>query len=119
MSEEMKFTKEEIIKELQESRKNKFNLITRFEFKRLWFWLILAGLVLIPDKSSLTVLFAIGIVSLCTVMAHLVRKTFFPYLDFRELCESAVKDPKASAIVIASLIFLIFVIIWATISLLR
>jgi hypothetical protein len=119
MSEELKFTKEEVVKELQKIRKSKFNIFSWFEAKRLSFWTLLAALVLIPDKSSMTVLFAIGIVSLCTIMAHLVRKTLFPYLDFRELCESAAKDPQASAKIVMSLVFLNAVIIWAVISLLR
>jgi hypothetical protein len=119
MSEELKLTKEEFIKEMQKDRKNGFRFFSKFELKRNIFLLLLAGLSLIPDKSSLTVLFAIGIVSVCIILAHIVRKTLFPYLDFRVLCESAERDPNAAAKVVMSLIFLIAVIIWAVITLLR
>ena len=119
MNEEEKFTLEEAKKILQEVRKSKSGLFSKFEAKRLLPWLLLSALILVPDKSSRTVFFAIGIVSLCTVMAHLVRKTLFPYLDFREICESAMKDPHGASKIVMSIIFLVAVIIWAVITLLR
>jgi len=91
------------------------------EFKRMWFFLLLAGLMLAPDRGALSVVgYAVGIVAVAVVLSHIVRKVLFPYLDLATLIrEIGTENNVAAAIVVASMVVLMGIVLNGIISLLR
>lgn len=93
---------------------------TMREILRMSPMLILGGVFLAPDMADLkTVLFSISIVTLIVYLAHLTRKTMFPYLDLETHMKAALNNPMAAAIVFASTLFLISTIIQSTVLLIK
>lgn len=91
------------------------------EFKRAWPFLLLAGLMLAPDPGALSVVgYAIGIVAVAVILSHLARKVLFPYLDLAALIkEIGSENNVAAAIVVASMVVLMGIMLNGIIMLLR
>ena len=54
--------------------------------------------ILWNDSSWKVVLWGIGVVSIAAAMAHLFRRIFFPYLDFRKYAEASLQGNIAAGI---------------------
>jgi hypothetical protein len=80
---------------------------------------VLAAVVILPDDSKHVVLFGVGIIALAVILAHVIRKLLFPYIDMRKLIDGIEDDTKASAIVLVGLIYLLSTIIQSLVALLR
>lgn len=91
------------------------------ELKRAWPFLLLAFLMLAPDPGALSVVgYAVGIVALAVVLSHLVRKVLFPYLDIETLIkEIDTENNVAAAIVVASMVVLMGIVLNGIIALLK
>lgn len=91
------------------------------ELKRGWLFLLLAGLLLVPDPGALSVVgYAIGIVAVAIIVSHLSRKVLFPYLDMEILIkEISTENNVAAAIVVASMVILMGIILTGIITLLK
>lgn len=91
------------------------------EFKRAWPFLLLAGLLLAPDPGALSVVgYAVGIVAVAVIMAHLSRKILFPYLDMETLIrEIGTENNVAAAIVVASMVVLMGIVLNGIVTLLK
>ncbi len=91
------------------------------ELKRAWPFLLLFGLLLGTDRGALSVIgYAVGIVALAVILAHLSRKILFPYLDVAALIsEITTENNVAAAIVVAAMIGLMAAILYGIIALLR
>jgi multisubunit Na+/H+ antiporter MnhC subunit len=91
----------------------------KFELKRYLPFLLVAGIFLVPDKASLVVLYAIGVVALVLILTHGARNTIFPYIHMSHLTEKAEENPIASALVFASIIYLMVKILDAVMLILK
>ncbi len=80
------------------------------EIKRMWFLIILSILIVIPDDNRWPVFFALGVLTLTVIVLHLVRKTLLYYVDLRVLMEKASENAIASAIIFASVVYMITVL---------
>ena len=91
------------------------------ELKRAWPFLLLAGLMLAPDPGALSVVgYAVGIVAVAVIMSHFSRKILFPYLDLEKLIkEIGTENNVAAAIVVASMVVLMGIVLNGIITLLK
>jgi len=91
------------------------------EIKRIWPFVLLAGLFLCPDRGALSVAgYAVGIVALAVLLAHIARKALFPYLDLKCLAkEITAENNIAAAIVLASMVILMGFVLNSVIALLK
>lgn len=91
------------------------------ELKRAWPFLLLAGLMLAPDPGALSVIgYAVGIVAVAVILSHLARKVLFPYLDLETLIrEIDTENNVAAAIVVASMVVLMGIVLNGIITLLK
>jgi hypothetical protein len=79
----------------------------------------IAGLILVPDSGSMVVLYAIGISILVSSVSHIIRKVLFPYLDLELFAKKALESPVGAAVVFASIVLILAVIIISTCLLLH
>lgn len=84
---------------------------TMIEIERMWFVLILSILIIIPSDNRSIVIFALGIVTLTTIVMHLTRKTIWSYIDLKILVEKAAKSSMGAAVVVAAIIYLMAITI--------
>lgn len=91
------------------------------EMKRAWPFVLLFGLFLAPDSGALSVVgYAVGIVAVAIMCSHLARKVLFPYLDLKLLIkEICTENNVAAAIVLASMVALMGIVLNGIITLLR
>ena len=91
------------------------------EFKRAWPFLLLACLMLAPDPGAVSVVgYAVGIVAVAVILSHLSRKILFPYLDLKDLIkEIGTENNVAAAIVLASMVVLMGIVLNGIITLLK
>jgi hypothetical protein len=80
---------------------------------------ILAGIILIPDDNSSVLIFSFGIILSILVMTHVIRKLLFYYIDLEELIDKANNTPIGSAIVFASIVYLVSVVIQSSVALIK
>lgn len=90
-----------------------------YELKRLWFVLLISILIILPDDNRWIVAFALGCVTLTVIVAHLIRKTVWPYIDLYQLVKKAATTATGSAIVIAAVIYLMVAIIQSVLMFLK
>lgn len=90
-----------------------------FDFYQALPLLVVAGLILVPDSGSMVVLYAIGISVLVSSVSHLIRKILFPYLDLEVYAKAALESPIGAAVVFASIVLILAVIIISTCLLLH
>ncbi len=91
------------------------------ELKRAWPFLLLAGLMLAPDPGALSVVgYAVGIVAVAVILSHLSRKLLFPYLNLEILIrEIGTENNVAAAIVVASMVVLMGIVLNGIVTLLK
>jgi hypothetical protein len=76
---------------------------------------LLAGAILIPESSSVAVLYSIGVVLSLVFVTQLVRYLAFRYIDLEELVNSAKTSSVGSAVVVMSItLYMIAVLFSAT-----
>lgn len=80
---------------------------------------LMAGVMIIPDDSRGVIAFGLGIIALAALVAHVIRKLLFPYIDMKKLISGIEGDTKASAVVLVGLIYLLTTIIQSLVALLR
>lgn len=88
-----------------------------YELRRLWPLLVVIALALVVfgDGAQLAVqLYALSMVGLVLIVAHLIRKSLFPYVDLSFLVNQAKGEPLAAAVVFASIVALIVSLLFAT-----
>lgn len=89
------------------------------EIRRTGILLLFAILMLAWDANRPVVLFALAITTGCMAVFHLTRKLLFSYVDMSELYHRALENPLGSGIVFASIIYLMSILIQATVLLLK
>jgi hypothetical protein len=91
------------------------------EFKRAGPFLLLACLMLAPDPGALFVVgYAVGIVAVAVIVSHFSRKLLLPYLDLEVLIrEIYAENNIAAAIVVASMVVLMGIVLNGIITLLK
>lgn len=86
----------------------------RAEALRLWPLLAVVCLALLVfgDAAQLAVqLYTLSMVALVLAVAHLVRKSLFPYIDLSTLVDKAEESPAGAAVIFASVIALIIALL--------
>jgi hypothetical protein len=95
------------------------NLRLKRELVRLLPILLVAAAILYPDSGSKVVVYSLGISLLLAAVAHVWRRLVLPYIDLKEFSDKAKENPMASAVVFASVIYLIATFINASTLLLK
>ena len=89
------------------------------EFRRLWIVILFSILMLAWDSNRSVILFALAITTGTIAASHITRKLLFPYIDLGVLLKKSLEHPLGSAIVFASMIYLITILIQSTVLLLK
>lgn len=66
-----------------------------------------------------TIMYSVAAMVCFAAVSHLLRKIFFPYVDMKEFSDTALRDPKAAAIVFASVTLLLCTILLTTVMWLK
>ena len=79
---------------------------TWIELQRMWFVIIVSLLLIAPNDNRYIVAFALGIVTLTSIVIHLTRKTIWDYLNLKIVYDKALESSIGAAIVWAAIIWL-------------
>jgi hypothetical protein len=90
-----------------------------FEIQRMWFIILLSILLILPDDNRWIVAFALGCVTLTTIVAHLTRKTIWPYIDLRQLVKKASSTAIGASIIVAAVVYLMAITIQSVLIFLK
>jgi hypothetical protein len=89
------------------------------EWVRFIPFILIAGLLLVPQAQSQAVLFNAAIVTALLVLSHIFRRVLFPYVQLEECVQQAQSQALPAAIIFASMCYLISVFIQSTVVLLK
>lgn len=92
--------------------------LLKSRLKQLTFLSLLAGLILIPEASSVAVLYSIGVVLSLVVVSQIVRIVIFRYIDLEQYANKALEGDVASSVVFASVVLYTLGIIFAGVMML-
>lgn len=104
-----------MIKRIMKIMKHRWSI----ETMRVMPLIVLAGVIIWPDDSKKVIAFGVGIIALAVLLAHVIRKLLFPYIDMKKLIDGIEDDTMASAVVLVGLIYLLTTIIQSLVALLR
>jgi len=78
------------------------------EAKRLLPLIALLGIFLYVDyDGTYAIIYMLGLMTLIALFSHVARRLMFPYLDMKVIADKADESPMSSAIVFASIAFII------------
>ena len=89
------------------------------ELERMWFVLLLSILIILPSDNKSIVVFALGIVTLTSIVMHLTRKTIWSYIDLKKLVDKANDTSVGAAIVVAAVLYLMAITIQSVLVFLK
>jgi hypothetical protein len=94
------------------------------ELKRTWFLFAIALFMIYPDshddwKSVKVTLYTIGLVTFILLVLHTWRKLMFPYIDLGALVKKAKNDSMASAVIVATMLYMFVKVLEVCVSLLK
>ena len=90
-----------------------------YELRRLWPLLavVLLALLVFGDGAQLAVqLYTLSMAALVLIVAHLVRKSLFPYADLSDLVRRAKDEPIGAALIFCAILALIIALLFATVA---
>lgn len=90
-----------------------------YEIRRLWPLLavVLLALLVFGDAAQLAVqLYTLSMAALVLIVAHMVRKSLFPYADLSDLVRRAKEEPLGAAVIFAAILALIVSLLFATVA---
>lgn len=98
--------------------------LKRDGFRTLFFVLVTAFALLwlgngLNDKSYQVVFFSTGVVLLLAWLSHVTRRVLFYRLDLQEIAIEAMKNPMGAAVVFASIVYFLTVLVQAGVGMMR
>jgi hypothetical protein len=89
------------------------------EVRRLWILALFAISMLSWDANRSVVLFSLAITTGSMAVFHITRKILFSYINMGELYHKALENPIGSGLIFAAIIYLMSVLVQATVLLLK